>query len=337
MLLAEEPDEYDGILSTLGVDTPEWADKIMRPFDASVRSAIRTAGDLPLISNISDFAKDVGVYHSDPLVSAIQALGKTAISSVTPNVVAAAAKGADDKQRSTYSGDGTLDVLRDVLFSRIPGLRETLPTVTDVTGAEKSNPGTLAERLVNAMLNPIGVNEYTQSDVSKELQDVREATGRSDFYPTKSIPSELKYTKDGQTHEMSLSFEQRQDFQALRSASQFAAVSEMMGSDYYKNASAEGQADLLKFCSDYAYQRAKVETLGGTGDSAYLKTERMMGAGLSLSQWAEMKNSVDADGSGSVTKEEVTCYIEAHFPRGQWSKVFEAYKGNSSWKNPYAA
>lgn len=110
------------------------------------------------------------VYGENPLAAAVEMMGKTALSSVTPNIIAAYAKGRDDKQRNVYTGDTLVDILTDYAKSRAPGLRETLPTVTDVTGREKENAGDPTERLLNAMLNPTGVNEYTQSDIGRPAQ-----------------------------------------------------------------------------------------------------------------------------------------------------------------------
>lgn len=352
----------DGLLQTF-IDPAAYAD--------TAKSALQTAGDLPILSNVGEFAKDVLVYHDNPLEAGAEMLGKTAVASVTPNVVAALAKGMDEKQRNLYTGDGVLDVLRDFLISRIPGARETLPTTTDVTGKEKANAGGQTERIINALLNPIGVNEYTQSDVSREMQRVREATGDATFYPTTRQPKTLEYTdKDGKKHTAELTYEQRQKFQQTVSAAQLSMTSAMLGSASYQRANAETQAALLKRCYDYAYQVGKSGVMGADaadswvrnaqtaqrdiglsaadflaayekygggilGGSAYDKTKRMIGAGMTLDEWAAMRGSVDADGSGSTTKAEVMSYIEAHVARDKWREVFDAYKGASNWKNPY--
>ena len=72
--------------------------------------------------------------------------------------------------------------------------------------------------------------------------------------------------------------------------------------------------------------------MSGTG---FDKTKRMLDAGLSLADWSKMRESVDADKNGSVKKDELTSYIEAHFPKERWSALFDAYKGGQNWKNPY--
>ena len=352
----------DGFLSTFGD---------VKTYQDTAAGAMAAAGDLPILSGVGDFARDVMVYHNDPVEAGVEMLGKTAISSVTPNILAAFAKGWDEKQRNVYSGDGVEDVLLDTIKSRIPGLREQLPTTVNILGEEKDNPGTLGQRLLNAMLNPIGVNEYSQSEVSREMERVREETGQTGFYPTTRKPDKLSWKDEaGKTHEVALDYEQQQRFQAACSAVQMSMTAEMIGSGLYKRADEGEQAALLKRCYDYAYQQAKAGVLGDEavdgwvvnarkarqelgistadflcyyekygsgvmGGSGYDKTRRMVEAGLSIDQWATMKNKVDTDGNGSVKKAEVTAYIEANFPREKWSSLFDAYKGGSNWKNPY--
>ncbi len=235
---------------------------------ASVNSTLHAAQDLPVLQGVSEVGKDVFQYHKNPFIAVLEQAGGTAVSSVTPNWLASMAKGLDDKQRSTRStekeGWGAVgDSLLDTFKSRVPGLRETLPTVTGPDGREKDNPGGMLERMVNAMLNPVGVNEYTQSDVSREMARVREETGRTDFYPQKRTEGTLEYTdKQGEKHYVGLSYEQRQRFQATRSATQLAVLSDMMGNRHYKNADTETQAELLKKCREYAGLRARFEALG---------------------------------------------------------------------------
>ena len=245
------------------------------------------------------------------------------------------------------------------------------PTTVNTLGEEKDNPGTQTERLLNAMLNPIGVNEYTQSAVSQEMERVREATGETGFYPTTRKPSELTYKdKEGKEHKTVLTYEQQQKFQAACSATQMSYTESMMNNSRYKKATPEMQAGLLKRCYDFAYQDAKAGVLGkdaadswvlhaknakselGISPTDYLfyyekygsgimsgsgleTTRRMKSAGLTIEQWARMKANLDADGNDSVTKAEVTAYIEATFDREQWGDLFDAYKGNRNWKSPY--
>lgn len=357
---------------SLGADMAlDESSSILSPFVATKDSILSAAGDLPVLQTVGGFAKDVMVYGTPVEQAAAESLGKTVISSITPNVLAAIAKGIDDKQRNVYAGDGTKDVLIDTLKSRIPKVRETLPTTVNTLGEEKDNPGSLSKRLTNALINPIGVNKYTQSEVSQEMERVRGATGETGFYPTTRKPDSLSYKDaDGKEHTVVLDYDQKQAFQKACATGQMAYTAAMMKTSIYKAAGDTTKAELLDRCYKYSYEAAKAEVLGdgavdkwvlharnakselGMSTVDYLanfekygsdvmsgtgfeKTKRMLDAGLSLDDWAKMRGSVDADENGSVKKAELTGYIESHFPKEQWRALFDAYKGGQNWKNPY--
>lgn len=357
---------------SLGADMAlDESSSILSPFVATKDSILSAAGDLPVLQTVGGFAKDVMVYGTPVEQAAAESLGKTVISSITPNVLASIAKGIDDKQRNVYAGDSTKDVLIDTLKSRIPKVRETLPTTVNTLGEEKDNPGSLSKRLTNALINPIGVNKYTQSEVSQEMERVRGATGETGFYPTTRKPDSLSYKDvDGKEHTVVLDYDQKQAFQAACATGQMAYTAAMMKTSIYKAAGDTTKAELLDRCYKYSYEAAKAEVLGdeavdkwvlharnakselGMSTADYLanfekygsdvmsgtgfeKTKRMLDAGLSLDDWAKMRGSVDADKNGSVKKAELTGYIESHFPQDKWRELFDAYKGGQNWKNPY--
>lgn len=357
---------------SLGADMAlDESSSILSPFVATKDSILSAAGDLPVLQTVGGFAKDVIVYGTPVEQAAAESLGKTVISSITPNVLASIAKGIDDKQRNIYSGDGTKDVLIDYAKSRIPKVRETLPTAVNTLGEEKDNPGSLSKRLTNAIINPIGVNKYTQSEVSQEMERVRGATGETSFYPTTRKPDSLSYKDpDGKEHTVTLDYDQKQAFQKACATGQMAYTAAMMKTSIYKAAGDTTKAELLDRCYKYSYEAAKAEVLGdgavdkwvlharnakselGMSTADYLanfekygpdvmsgtgfdKTKRMLDAGLSLDDWAKMRGSVDTDKNGSVKKAELTGYIESHFPQDKWRELFDAYKGGQNWKNPY--
>lgn len=254
-------DDDDGLLSQfVDVDEnrlPGAVRKGVKVAGATASSILSAAGDLPVLSGASGFAKDVFRYGRNPAVAGADALGRTAISTVTPNILSAAAKGMDEKQRNVYTGDTVAERLGDYAKSRIPGLREKLPTVTDVTGQEKTNDGGLAKRLVNAMVNPIGVNQYTQSKVSRELQTLREETGNTGIYPGVRMPKTVSYDKNGTKREDKLSYEQRQAYQRDAAKAYIEEVEKLIDGKAYDQLSAEEKADAMAKIVVYAGAKAR--------------------------------------------------------------------------------
>ena len=217
------------------------------------------------------------------------------------------------------------------------------------------------------MLNPVGINTYTQGEVSKELEAVRKATGDTSFYPDKSAPSKLK----AGGKELPLTYEQRQEFQRTRGSTSLLVMGQMMGADAYKQSSDEQKSKLLSDCSDYAYQAAKAEAMGrdsvdewvlnaqnaqrdlgiSTADfialrqrygdgmfsgKSYEKVKQAAAAGLSVEEYAAMQDGLDADGNGSVSQAEARQYLDAQeFSRDQKADLWVII--NKGWKtNPYA-
>ena len=235
---------------------------IVTAFNATSDAFMDATAELPVMQFIGNAATNIIRYGQNPREVLLQEGANTIASSLIPNILRSTARGLDDRPRNTYSGDTFLDDVVANIQNSIPGLRETLPGSVDTFGEDRTYQGDLGTRLINALLNPVGVNTYTQSEVSREMEQVREETGDTSFYPTKSIPSELSYTEDGVTHKVSLDYEQRQDFQRERGTTSFLTMSDMMGTSAYRSASAEEKSALLDLCGDYAYQVAKESVLG---------------------------------------------------------------------------
>lgn len=312
---------------------------IVSSFKAAPGSFIDATADLPVVQGFGDFAKDVLVYGSDPAESAMDAAASTVVSSVIPNALRSLAKGLDDRPRYTYSGDTLKERVVDNIKNSIPVLRETLPGSVNPFGEEKTYQGDTLTRLINSMLNPVGVNTYTQSDVSTELETLRGQTGEVSFYPNKSIPSSLSYTDDnGNSHSVKMDYEQRQDYQRDRGSTAMLTMADMMGTSAYKSAGSAGKTELLDLCKEYASSSAKANILGdesvgkwvtlarnaqkelGMSTAEYLaayskygslimstgidKTKEALDAGLTLEEYAGYKNSVsgleaDKDADGN--------------------------------------
>ena len=248
---------------------------IIKSLKATGTSFLDATADLPVVQGVGDFAKDVLVYGNNPVESAMDAAASTAVSSVIPNILRSAAKGLDDRPRYTYSGDTLQERVVDNIKNSIPVLRETLPGSVNPFGEEKTYQGDTLTRLINSMLNPVGVNTYTQSDVSKELETLRGQTVETSFYPSKSIPSSLSYTDDnGNSHSVSMDYEQRQDYQRDRGSTAMLTMADMLGTSAYKSAGSAGKTELLDLCKEYASSAAKANILGDESVSKWVTLAR---------------------------------------------------------------
>ncbi|MBU5626534.1 hypothetical protein KQI82_06320 [Oscillibacter sp. MSJ-2] len=355
------------LLMNLGTEMAKSeASPIVTAWNATSDSFMDVTAELPVMQSIGNAAVDIVRYNQDPKEVFAKEAMNTLVSSTLPNLMRSAARGLDDRPRSTYSGDTLAERLRDNVKSGVPGLRETLPGSVDGFGRDRTYQGSRSFNLFQAMLNPVGVNTYTQGEVSKELEAVRKATGDTSFYPDKSAPSKLK--ADGK--ELPLTYEQRQEFQRTRGSAALLVMGQMMGADAYKQSSDEQKSKLLSDCSAYAYQAAKAEAMGrdsvdewvlnaqnaqrdlgiSTADfialrqrygemlsgKSYEKVKQAAAAGLSVEEYAAMQDGLDADGNGGVSQAEAQAYLDAQeFSREQKADLWSII--NKGWKkNPYA-
>lgn len=345
---------------------------IVSSFNAVPKSFMDATAELPVMQFIGNAATDIIKYGQDPQEVLLQEGANTVASSLIPNILRSTARGLDDRPRNTYSGDTLGEQIVDSVKNSIPGLRETLPGSVNPLGEEKLYQGGTADRLLNALLNPLGVNTYNQSEVSQGMEALRERTGDTSFYPSKSAPSEVSYTdEDGNQHSKALTYEERQDYLRDRGAVALTTLSSMMGSSAYKRANDTTKTELLDLCNDYASQRAKKTILGvdsvpawvnnaetaqndlGISPAEYLalyhqygaeimsgtayeKTKQAVASGLTVQQYVDMKNGLDANGNGSVSQAEARAYLDQQdYSREQKSDLWHII--NKSWKrNPYA-
>lgn len=345
---------------------------IVSSFNAVPKSFMDATAELPVMQFIGNAATDIIKYGQDPQEVLLQEGANTVASSLIPNILRSTARGLDDRPRNTYSGDTLGEQVVDSVKNSIPGLRETLPGSVNPLGEEKLYQGGTADRLLNALLNPLGVNTYNQSEVSQGMEALRERTGDTSFYPSKSAPSEVSYTdEDGNQHSKALTYEERQDYLRDRGAVALTTLSSMMGSSAYKRANDTTKTELLDLCNDYASQRAKKTILGADGvpawvnnaetaqndlgispaeylalyhqygagimsGTAYEKTKQAVASGLTVQQYVDMKNGLDANGNGSISQAEARAYLDQQdYSREQKSDLWHII--NKSWKrNPYA-
>lgn len=362
------------LLMNLGTEmAKDYQNPIVTAFNATSEAFMDSTAELPVMQFLGNAATDIIRYGEDPREVLLQEGANAVASSVIPNILRTIARGLDDRPRNTYTGDTLLENVRDTVQNSIPVLREELPGSVNPMGDEKTYQiENDTARLLNTLLNPIGVNTYTQSAVSREMETLRGRTGDTSFYLSKSAPSKVSYTdSNGKQHSKSLTYEERQDYLRERGAVALTTFSSMMGSRAYRGASDEEKATLLNLCGDYASQRAKKAILGddsvpawvghaenaqrelGVSPAEYLALYRQYGseimsgkayektiqavqAGLTVGQYASMKAGLDSDGNNSVSQTEAQAYLDRQdFTREQKADLWTII--NKSWKrNPYA-
>lgn len=346
---------------------------IVTALNATGDSFMASTAELPVMQFIGNAATDIIRYGEDPREVLAREGANTVTSSIIPNILRATARGLDDRPRNTYSGDTLAEQVADNVRNSIPGLREELPGSVNPLGEEKTYQiEDDTARLLNTLLNPIGVNTYNQSEVSQGLEDLRERTGDVSFYPSKSAPTKVSYTDDaGNQHSKDLTYEERQDYLRDRGAVAMTTLADMLGSSAYRSAGDAEKSELLDLCNDYASQRAK-ETILGTestpawvqnaktarqdlgvstaeylalynqygssvmSGTAYERTKRAVAAGMTVDEYVSAKEDANTNGKSGVNKEEAIAYLDGSgYSRSQKADLWDIINTTGA-NNPYA-
>lgn len=293
------------IVSTWDEDTT-FGDKASASFNALLESA----AELPVIQNIQTLAVDTIKYKQDFGEALAEMFVKTATSSVIPNVFRQLARGIDPYYRDVYSGDSLGENLLDNAKNSLPGLRETLPVKQDPFGDEKKYGGSTLSNVLNAMVNPAGLNTYSRREVSAEMERIKNETSRVDMYPDKTAPTKIDY--DGSSYDMT--YKERQQYLRTAGKRTEELYSQFMNSSAYSNLSDDQKADALADLAKASRTEAKME---------FLKSRGIVGRGeeANVSSWIKLAEnnprktaeyfldsqylrSADTDGNGNFSNAE---------------------------------
>lgn len=243
-------DTSDGIISTVG-NIP----------GATANAFLSASAELPVMQFVGNLANDTIKYGQPFLESLSEQTANTLVSSVIPNVLRGTARSMDDRPRNVYSSGTLGGNILDSIINSIPILRETLPEVVDNYGNTKTYQGSSVAQAFNAMVNPVGVNTYQQSDVSKELADILANTNDASFYPDKSAPSSISYDKQKYT----LTNDEKLAYQRIYGQTYEDAFAKAMDTEAYQSMTYDEKMRFGQELRQYADTVAKAQYFQSKG------------------------------------------------------------------------
>lgn len=185
--------------------------------------------------------------------------GKSYVNQFVPTAVGQLARTTDDYERTTKSTKtGTLekaiDQTKNQFFSKIPGLRQTLPVKTDIWGKEVKQNENLPFRAFNNFVNPSIIKDVSTDKVDKELNDLYAKTGESSIIP-KAI--ENKYTIDGTDYRMTN--EEYAKYNKKYGETSYNLIKDFINSKGYKDLNNEQKQKAIENIYTYAKESGKVD------------------------------------------------------------------------------
>lgn len=203
---------------------------------------------------------------------------KSYVGQFVPTVLGQVVKTFDDKERSTTSTESdplpkALDTLGNQIKSKIPGLRQTLPTKTDIWGKDVENEGNIIEKGLNAGVFPWSSKKVSENNpTNKEISKLYDETLDKSVLPSNSIDKVLNIDKE----KYRLSNEQYSKLKKMYGEINYKVLSELTSSPEYKEMNNEQK---VKAISDiYKYSKAQIKSQYAqendidTEDSSILKS-----------------------------------------------------------------
>lgn len=309
---------------------------------ASIQSVFQTVLELPAISQIKELvdgyryskAEDVSGKLAD---AAGSYLGSQASSFIAPNLVASVARGLDDKVRDTHTSDNILQQAKADIFSKIPGLRKTLPVKLDPWGNERTTGDNSLLNFINSTVLPARVNQYQTSEINKELFRLDEADVDVKF-PSRKMVNKITY--DGEDYELDV--KAREDFHNNSHKLANEYMSAAIGDSEYKALSDGEKAKFLSDMYGFAIDSAKREYFTSRGtkySSDYNKAFEAQQAGMKPSTYYHYKNALKKERpeGGTPSQLQFSKAINTlNISDQQKGKLWDIQNGESSDKNPFS-
>lgn len=235
--------------------------------DASVQSVLNSFMDTPMMSGLVDITELV-----DNLTSAETAgeradafagyAGDTA-SSFIPQYLRQAAQVADGYYRDTR-GDTSAEYAMNNILAAIPGLSQTLPKKISGLGEEQQRGGFL-----ETFADPTYTKQYRKNEVTGYLEDLKDKTGDSSFFPDRQAPMDIRV--DGET--ISLDGGARETYQKTYGNLVNDYYRSLIDSNVFERFTPEQKAAALNKAKSYAVEHAKSEVSGYTTDKPKIAAE----------------------------------------------------------------
>ena len=237
------------------------ANKLFKSATNILNAGATSANPLSEMSMISGLTSALQSYANGTKSIENMALnaGKSYISQFVPTSLGQVAKTLDTKERSTTSTASdplakNIDSLANQVKSKIPGLRETLPTKTDTWGNEVNQEGNVARRFLNNAIVPWNKKQVTTNETDSKLSELYEETGDSAVLPKNNINNTL--TIDKQKYR--LSNDEYSRLKKMYGETNYNILNDLMKSESFQSLDNEQKTKAVE--KVYSYSQALIKS-----------------------------------------------------------------------------
>lgn len=208
-----------------------------------------------LTSALTSYEKDSTQMIGNILTNA----GKSYVNQFVPTALGQIARTTDDYERSTTSTKTGLlskavDQTKLQMMSKIPGLRQKLPTKADIWGNEQKSETNIPLRVINNFINPATVKNIDTSKVDTELNNLYSKIGESTILPS---TIEKTYTINNQVYRMTS--DEYEKYKKEYGQTSYKLLNSLINSKDYSKLNDEQKQKAVENVYTYAKEKNKVD------------------------------------------------------------------------------
>ena len=224
------------------------------------------------MSMISGLTSALSSYSDDKLSAIGTNAVKSYVNQFVPTLLGQVAKTTDDYERSTTSTKTGLlkksvDQTKLQMMSKIPGLRQKLPTKADIWGNEQKSEPIIPLRVVNNFINPATVKNINTSKVDEELNNLYSKIGETTILPS---TIDKKYTINGQNYRMT--DDEYAKYKKDYGQTSYKLLDGLINSKDYNNLDDEQKQKAIETVYSYAKMKNKVYYANNENETVETKT-----------------------------------------------------------------
>lgn len=222
-------------------------------------NAMNPMTEMSMLSGLTSALKSYDGDNSKMLANLGINATKSYVNQFIPTALGQIAKTTDEYERSTTSTKtGTLpkaiDSTKNYAMSKIPGLRQMLPTKTDVWGNELKQSDNVVQRALENAALPWTRKEVSSNIVDKELSNVYNNTGESSVLPD-SINKNLTINKQKYV----MTSEEYAKYKKQYGQNSYKLLNSLVTSTQYKKLSNSQKQIAIEKVYEYAKEQIKID------------------------------------------------------------------------------
>lgn len=214
--------------------------------------------EMSMISGLTSAVKSFAQGDTQALGSMLTNGAKSYVNQFVPTLLGQVAKTIDTVERDTTSTkSGTIskaaDSMMNQIKSKVPILRETLPTKKDIWGKDISLADNWAQRFFEAGILPTNSKKINKDKVVTELNDLYDKIGESSILPT---TIDKNFTIDSQRYRMTN--EEYNTYKTNYGKTSYELIKNLISSKEYNKMNDEQKQKAIENVYTYAKENNKV-------------------------------------------------------------------------------